>query len=82
MNKINALTLLTLPDIQFIVGAQEKIMANKTISGYRSVALHCVLEFAKKRMKRSSAANISIPPPPPFARIKKSSDWKLGKLSG
>ena len=30
-------------------------MANKTISGCRSVALHCVLEFVKKRMKRSSA---------------------------
>ena len=30
-------------------------MANKTIPGCRSVALHCVLKFAKKRMKRSSA---------------------------
>ena len=30
-------------------------MANETISGCRSVALHCVLKFAKTRMKRSSA---------------------------
>ena len=30
-------------------------MANETISGCRSVALHCVLKFAKKRMKWSSA---------------------------
>ena len=30
-------------------------MANETISGCRNVALHCVLKFAKKRMKRSSA---------------------------
>ena len=30
-------------------------MENETISGCRSVALHCVLKFAKKRTKRSSA---------------------------
>ena len=30
-------------------------MANETISGCRNVTLHCVLMFAKKRMKRSSA---------------------------
>ena len=30
-------------------------MAKETISGCRSVALHCLLKFTKKRMKRSSA---------------------------